>query len=147
MEGWHSPAPETLSDTLARYWGYSEFRPLQGEVASAVVSGRDALVLMATGSGKSLCFQVEMAAQTNLTTRLARTFSRIRTCLIHCGINFSLAPNAAPPIAPPLGPAVWLSRPSYDLVPKPLGDVSTLPLTSGVGAGHFGPISSPIPLC
>jgi len=40
----------SLGDTLLRCWGYAAFRPHQQEVCEALVSGRDALVLMATGS-------------------------------------------------------------------------------------------------
>src|SRR5262245_37668064 len=43
---------------MVRYWGYSSFRPLQQEAMTAVVSGRDSLVVLPTGGGKSLCFQV-----------------------------------------------------------------------------------------
>jgi hypothetical protein len=39
---------------LKRYWGFNAFRPAQESVISAVLDGRDALVIMATGSGKSL---------------------------------------------------------------------------------------------
>ena len=46
-----------LLDVLARYWGYSEFRPLQREAIAAVLAGRDSLVVLPTGGGKSLCFQ------------------------------------------------------------------------------------------
>jgi ATP-dependent DNA helicase RecQ len=46
-----------LREVLARYWGYSEFRPLQPEAIDAVLSGRDSVVVLPTGGGKSLCFQ------------------------------------------------------------------------------------------
>ena len=46
-----------LHDVLARYWGYSDFRPLQPEAIDAVLSGRDSVVVLPTGGGKSLCFQ------------------------------------------------------------------------------------------
>lgn len=43
---------------LQKHWGYTHFRPLQKEAVEAAVSGQDCLVLMATGGGKSICFQV-----------------------------------------------------------------------------------------
>jgi len=51
-----------LEDVLARYWGYSSFRPLQRDAMDAVLSGRDSIVVMPTGAGKSLCFQAPAAA-------------------------------------------------------------------------------------
>ena len=46
-----------LPDVLSRYWGYSTFRPLQREAMDAVLAGRDSIVVLPTGGGKSLCFQ------------------------------------------------------------------------------------------
>ena len=46
-----------LDEVLARYWGYTTYRPLQREAMDAVLDGRDSLLVMATGGGKSLCFQ------------------------------------------------------------------------------------------
>jgi ATP-dependent DNA helicase RecQ len=43
---------------LQQFWGYSSFRPLQREGIEAVVGGRDSLLVLPTGGGKSLCFQV-----------------------------------------------------------------------------------------
>lgn len=45
-------------DILAKYWGYSEFRPLQEEIIRSVASGKDTVGLMPTGGGKSITFQV-----------------------------------------------------------------------------------------
>ena len=47
----------TLETTLARYWGYTTFRPLQRDAMEAVLADRDSLVVLPTGGGKSLCFQ------------------------------------------------------------------------------------------
>jgi ATP-dependent DNA helicase RecQ len=46
-----------LEDVMARHWGYHEFRPLQREAMEAVLIGRDSVVVLPTGGGKSLCFQ------------------------------------------------------------------------------------------
>ena len=47
----------SLDEALARYWGYTAFRPLQREAMEAVLTGRDSMVVLPTGGGKSLCFQ------------------------------------------------------------------------------------------
>jgi ATP-dependent DNA helicase RecQ len=49
--------PSPLEDVLSRYWGYTSFRPLQREAMDAVLAGRDSIVVLPTGGGKSLCFQ------------------------------------------------------------------------------------------
>ena len=46
-----------VHEVLTRYWGYSDFRPLQPEAIDAVLAGRDSVVVLPTGGGKSLCFQ------------------------------------------------------------------------------------------
>jgi ATP-dependent DNA helicase RecQ len=48
----------TISETLAEVFGYHEFRPHQRETVAHVAAGGDAFVLMPTGGGKSLCFQI-----------------------------------------------------------------------------------------
>ena len=47
--------------TLRRYWGYGELRPLQEQAIRAGLERRDSLVVMPTGGGKSLCYQVPAA--------------------------------------------------------------------------------------
>src|SRR5512142_3181498 len=48
---------DALQHAIARYWGYTTFKPLQREAMDAVLAGRDSVVVLPTGGGKSLCFQ------------------------------------------------------------------------------------------
>ena len=48
---------EALAGVLERFWGYSSFRPLQRDAMDAIIAGRDSIVVLPTGGGKSLCFQ------------------------------------------------------------------------------------------
>ena len=54
--------PEDLHQILKQYWGFDRFRPLQEEVIRAILEGKDALALMPTGGGKSLCYQLPTLA-------------------------------------------------------------------------------------
>jgi ATP-dependent DNA helicase RecQ len=53
--------------TLNKYFGYSKFRPLQKEIIIDVLDGKDVLVLMPTGGGKSLCYQYPSLLSEGLT--------------------------------------------------------------------------------
>jgi len=60
-------AMDTKHSVLERYFGYTSFLPHQEEVIDAVLAGRDVLAVMATGSGKSLCYQVPALVFSGLT--------------------------------------------------------------------------------
>lgn len=50
-------------EILAKYWGYTAFRPLQEEIIHSIAEGNDTLGLMPTGGGKSITFQVPALAK------------------------------------------------------------------------------------
>ncbi len=49
---------QQIADAVRRYWGFSTLRPLQEEAIQAALEHRDSLVVLPTGGGKSLCYQV-----------------------------------------------------------------------------------------
>jgi ATP-dependent DNA helicase RecQ len=50
-------ALQSLMATIERHWGYRSLRPLQEHAMRAVIAGRDSLLVLPTGGGKSLCYQ------------------------------------------------------------------------------------------
>lgn len=60
------PVVERYHAILKQYWGYDSFRPLQLEAIKSVASGEDTLVLMPTGGGKSIIYQVPTLASTGI---------------------------------------------------------------------------------
>ena len=56
-----------LTGTLKKHFGYDQFRPLQREIISDALAARDVFVLMPTGGGKSLCFQLPALIRDGLT--------------------------------------------------------------------------------
>ena len=54
---------KTSHQILRQYWGHDSFRPLQEDIINAVLEGKDALALLPTGGGKSICFQVPAMMQ------------------------------------------------------------------------------------
>ena len=62
-----APLPPKLLAAVARHWGFTELRPLQEQAIRASLAGRDSLVVLPTGGGKSLCFQAPAVIRSGLT--------------------------------------------------------------------------------
>jgi ATP-dependent DNA helicase RecQ len=62
-----TPTTQSPVSLLKRYYGYDRFRPMQEAVIQSIMSGRDTIVLMPTGGGKSVCFQIPALMHGGLT--------------------------------------------------------------------------------
>ncbi len=80
---------QTIQDTLQHYWGYSGFRPLQQEAMESLASGRDTLLVLPTGGGKSLCYQAPAVSLPGLAVVISPLISLMKDqvdSLNECGI-------------------------------------------------------------
>jgi ATP-dependent DNA helicase RecQ len=78
-----------LLDVISRHWGYNSFRPLQQEAMAASLEGRDSLVVMPTGGGKSLCYQAPALLKDHVTVVVSPLISLMKDQvdgLRECGV-------------------------------------------------------------
>ncbi len=73
-----SPTLQNARDLLRRAFGYEKFRPGQEAAVSAILSGRDTVVVLPTGGGKSLCFQVPALLMPGLTVVVSPLISLMK---------------------------------------------------------------------
>src|SRR6516162_1279557 len=83
------PMLDTLKDVIARTWGFRELRPLQEPAMRAVLDGRDSLVVLPTGGGKSLCYQAPAVLRGDTTVVVSPLISLMKDqvdSLQSCGV-------------------------------------------------------------
>ncbi len=94
-------APDgNVRDRIRDYFGFRKFRPGQAEAVNSALAGRDTLVVMPTGSGKSLCFQLTALALEGITVVVSPLISLMKDQVDHLldngvwavGMNSTLTP-------------------------------------------------------
>src|SRR5947209_12270983 len=95
-----SAPDQPLADRIRDYFGFRKFRPGQAEAVNSALQGRDTLVVMPTGSGKSLCFQLTALALEGVTVVVNPLISLMKDQVDHrfangvwaVGMNSTLTP-------------------------------------------------------
>jgi len=80
---------ENLRKALLEYWGYKDFLPLQKQAMECITRGRDSIVVLPTGGGKSLCFQAPAVSMPGLAVVVSPLISLMKDqvdALTECGV-------------------------------------------------------------
>jgi ATP-dependent DNA helicase RecQ len=86
-----------LREVVQRVWGFAALRPLQAEAMLAALEGRDALVVLATGGGKSLCYQAPALLRDGLTCVISPLISLMQdqlAGLVESGVPAAMLSSA-----------------------------------------------------
>src|SRR3954466_2482985 len=76
-----SPAPwsmDKLKHVIVQHWGFRAFRPLQDRPMQTVLDGRDSLLVLPTGGGKSLCYQAPAVLRGDTTVVISPLISLMK---------------------------------------------------------------------
>ncbi len=100
--GQNSPErePDRFSEALHRYWGYQSFRPGQESIVRSIARGRDACVVMPTGGGKSLCYQLPAVLDATTAVVISPLIALMQdqvAQLLQMGISAACLNAATPP--------------------------------------------------
>ena len=100
--GQNSPErePDRFSEALHRYWGYESFRPGQESIVRSIARGRDACVVMPTGGGKSLCYQLPAVLDATTAVVISPLIALMQdqvAQLLQMGISAACLNAATPP--------------------------------------------------
>src|ERR1700674_4518699 len=93
-------APGRFSEALHRYWGYESFRPGQESIVRSIAAGRDACVVMPTGGGKSLCYQLPAVLDATTAVVISPLIALMQdqvAQLLQMGISAACLNAATPP--------------------------------------------------
>jgi ATP-dependent DNA helicase RecQ len=96
----HAVDDAALLKLLKRHFGHDAFRPLQGRVVAEALAGRDAFVVMPTGGGKSLCYQLPAVATGGVTlvvSPLISLMSNQVSLMDHSGVPATLLNSSVEP--------------------------------------------------
>ena len=80
---------ENIKKAIHKYWGYTDLLPLQKEAMESINSGRDSIVVLPTGGGKSLCFQAPAVTMPGLAIVVSPLISLMKDqvdALLECGV-------------------------------------------------------------
>jgi ATP-dependent DNA helicase RecQ len=92
--------PERFFEALHRYWGYESFRPGQESIVKSIAAGRDACVVMPTGGGKSLCYQLPAVLDATTAVVISPLIALMQdqvAQLLQMGISAACLNAATPP--------------------------------------------------
>ena len=81
---------ENIQKALTKYWGYDGFLPLQKQAMECISRGTDSIVVLPTGGGKSLCFQVPAVTMPGLAVVVSPLISLMKDqvdALTECGVS------------------------------------------------------------